>query len=187
MTEGIAGDGISICDGTSVLNDGIIPTLGEISSDPQSQWASQLFTMNRTVTDSGVDNITLSFQVERTQHDRMEIAVFNCPQKGIHTPVINVFVDGSFRPLRAPISLFQTSASLQTTSCNHLLKFCVKFHGSLSSQYYSIQLPYQQGSNFVFLGEVTFLNAVGEPCDPRTPDAITAPSTLPIIGTHSEC
>ena len=188
MIEGIAGDGISICDGTSVLNNGIIPTLGEISNNPRSQWASQLFTMNRTVTTSGVDNITLSFQVglERTDHDRMEISVFNCPRMGIHTPAIKVFTDTSFRPKSATFSFLHTSASLLTTSCDHLLKFCIKFQGSLSSQFYSIQFPFQEGSNFVFLGEVTFLNAVGEPCDPRTPQAITAPSTLPLTGTCSD-
>lgn len=186
MTEGIAGDSISICDGTSVLNDGIIPTLGEISYDLQSQWAGQLFTMNRTVTATGLANITLSFQVgsERTEHDRMEIVVFNCPQKRIYTPTVKLFVDTSFRPRAAPFSFLQTSASLQTTSCSHLLKFCVKFAGTTSSQYFSIQFPYQEGSNYVFLGEVAFLNAAGDPCDPRMPEAIAAPSTtrLPATG-----
>ena len=189
MTEGIAGDSISICDGTSVLNDGSVSTLSEISDDPQSQWAGQLFTMNRTVMATGVANITLSFQVglKHTEHDRMEIVVFNCPQKGIYTPTIKLFIDTAFRPKIAPFSFLHTSASLQTTSCSHLLKFCIKFHGTISSQFYSIQFPYQEGSNFVFLGEVTFINAVGEPCDPRMPEAIAAPSTLPVTGTVIAC
>ena len=117
MTEGIAGDSISICDGTSVLNDGNVPPLGEISDDPQSQWAGQLFTMNRTVTTSGVANITLSFQVglKCTEHDCMEIVVFNCPQKGIYTPTVKLFIDNTFRPKTAPINTLHTSAPLQTS------------------------------------------------------------------------
>jgi hypothetical protein len=141
--------------------------------------------MNRTVTATGVANITLSFQVglERTEHDRMEIAVFNCPQKGIYTPTVKIFVDTAFRPRTPPFSFLQTSASLQTTSCNHLLKFCIKFDAT-SSQFYSIHFPYQESSNYIFLGEVTFLNAAGEPCDPRMPETIAiASSTLPVTGT----
>ena len=186
ISEGSAGDGISICDGTSVLNDGIIPILGEISDNPQSQWADQLFTLNRTA--SGEANITISFEVglEHADHDRMELVVFNCPQRGIYTPHVDVFVDTSFRPNGGTFSFSTTSASLQTASCNHLLKFCVKFQGTLSTRFYSIKFPYQIGSHFVFLGEVTFLNALGEPCDPRTPETIIAlPTTLrlPLTGT----
>ena len=188
MTEGIPGDSISICDGTSVLNDGIVKTLGQISNDPQSQWAGQLFTMNRTLTPTGVaNNITLSFKVgeQRIDHDRIEIVVFNCPQKGIYAPTVTVVIDTSFRPRAGTFGFFLTSASLQATSCNHLLKFCVKFN-TLSSQFYSIQFPYQEGSDLVFVSEVTFLNAAGEPCDPRMPEAIAAPtSTLPITGIYN--
>ena len=170
-----------------MLNDGTAPTLDEISYDPQSQWASQLFTMNRTVMATGVaNNITLSFQIGLTaaEHDRMEIVVFNCPQKGIYTPTVKLFMDTAFRPKQGPFSFLKTSASLRTTSCNHLLKFCVKF-SAIGSQFYSIQFPYQESSNYIFLGEVTFLNAAGEPCDPRTPEEIIAPSTQPATGMHA--
>ena len=170
-----------------MLNDGIAPTLDEISYDPQSQWASQLFTMNRTITATGVaNNITLSFQVESTtaDHDRMEIVVFNCPQKGVYTPTVKVFVETTFRPKQAPFSFLKTSASLRATSCNHLLKFCVKFSAT-GSQFYSLQFPYLESSNYVFLGEVTFLNAPGEPCDPRMPEEIIAPSIQPATGMHA--
>ena len=179
ISEGIEGDSIAICDGTTVLNDGIVPTLNSISDDTQSQWAAQLLTMNRT--SSGVANIPLSFQVgsDTNVHDRLELVVFNCPQFGIHTPAVEIFVDTSFRPETEGFQFSQASVVLQSTSCDHLLKFCIKFGARLSTLYYTISFPYQNDSNYVFLGEVTFLNADDDvPCDPGAPEII-ANATIP--------
>ena len=183
ISEGIEGDSIAICDGTSVLNDGIVPTPNSISDDTQSQWAAQLLTMNRT--SSGVANISLSFQVgsDTNVHDRLELVVFNCPQFGINTPAVEVFVDTSFRPEMGGFRFSLASASLRHTSCNHLIKFCIKFGGKLSTRYYTINFPYQNGSNYIFLGEVTFLNgADGDSCDPGTPEIIANPTNpTPVV------
>ena len=178
----ISGDNNNICNGTSVLNDGIIPALSGVSDDPQSQWADQLFTMGRTMT--GTARVILSFEVERAIYNRLELAVFNCPGQGIYTPVVNVYVDFSFRPERSDstIGFFNTNRSLLSTSCDHLIKFCVQFSGSVSVPYFNLEFPHQDNSNssFVFLGEVTFLRNAAEPCGP--PELITMP-----VGKYKTC
>ena len=174
----ICGDNNNICNGTSVLNDGLIPALSGVSEDPQSQWAAQLFTMGRAM--SGTARIILSFEVEHNTYDRVELAVFNCPERGIYTPVVNVYIDTSFRPERdgANLGFFNTNQSLLSTSCDHLIKFCVQFFGGVSAPYFNLEFPYQTNSNpsFVFLGEVTFLHNGAESCGP--PELITMPGRL---------
>ena len=54
-----SGTNNEICNGTNVLNDGIIPALCGFSNDPASQWANELFTMRRC----GRPNIVLSVEV----------------------------------------------------------------------------------------------------------------------------
>ena len=175
----IPGDNNNTCDGTSVLNDGIIPVLSGVSDNPQSQWAAQLFTMGRTMT--GTARIILSFEVKSMTYDRVELAVFNCPEQGIYTPAVNVYVDTSFRPERdddGTLINFNTNQSLLNTSCVHLIKFCVQFSGGESVSYVNLEFPFQTNSNssFVFLGEVTFLNGGADPCGP--PELITMPETV---------
>ena len=140
------------------------------SDDPQSQWAAQLFIMRRP----GTGRIVLSFEVEPTSYNHMELAVFNCPERGINTPVVNVYVDTSFRPERVDdgtLTNFNTNQSLLNTSCDHLIKFCVEFSGGISVPYFNLEFPYQTNSNssFVFLGEITFLHNFAEPCGPPEP------------------
>ena len=164
----ISGDNSNICNGTSVLNDDIIPYLNGASDDPQSQWAAQLFTMGRTMT--GMARIILSFEVEPATYDRVELTVFNCPELGINTPVVSVYNDSSFRPERSSDNRTNGIAvvanqTLLNTSCNYLLKYCVEFSHAISSHYLNLEFPYQDNSSFVFLGEVTFLND-SNPCDP---------------------
>ena len=177
----ISGNNNNICDGTSVLNDGIIPTLSGVSDD-QSQWAAQLFTMGRPM----AGRIILSFEVEHTNHDRVELTVFNCPGRSINTPVVNVYVDTSFRPASAnsnsTLTNMVTNQSLLNMSCDHLIKFCVDFNSGVSSPYFNLEFPYQMNSNseFVFLGEVTFLS---DSIDCGPPELITMPATLQPLPT----
>ena len=156
-----------ICSGTSVLNDGIIPALSGVS-DSTSQWAAQLFTMRR----SGTDSIVVSFEVPQVVHDRVELSVFNCPERGIYAPSVTVYVDaGSFLPERDNDNLgdHNTNMPLLKTSCDYLFKFCVELAGGVMVRYLNVEFPFQNNSDFVFLGEVTFLNvldpneACGEP------------------------
>ena len=57
-----SGTNNEICDGTSVLNEGILPALSGVSNDPASQWASELFTMRRSGTDPIIVSVVLPSQ-----------------------------------------------------------------------------------------------------------------------------
>ena len=158
----------NICEGTSVLNDGIIPALSGVSTS--SQWAAQLFTMTRSET----EDIILTFEVDGVTHDRVELAVFNCPEREIYAPRVKVHVASS-----EGVSLrLAANQSLTSTSCDYLLNFCVDFPVTQVT-HYNIIFPYRNGSNSVFLGEVTFINVNGDNIACGPPELITAPVTLP--------
>ena len=88
-----------ICNGMSALSDGVIPALSRVSCNTASPWAAQLFTMEAPRGPTRSSNI-ISFEVDDSNHDRIELAVFNCPLMGISFPVVNVHFDSSFRPER---------------------------------------------------------------------------------------
>ena len=62
--------------------------------------------------------IIVSFEVDGDNHDRMELAVFNCPEMGISVPLVNVYFNNSFRPDRSnrylAISRSRLDRSVQT-------------------------------------------------------------------------
>ena len=122
---------------------------------------------------SGDARIILSFEVEPLNHDCMELVVFNCPEHAIYTPIVNVYIDTSFNPKH--LGRITITKSLSNTSCDHLIRFCVDFQGAVSVTAFDLEFPYQNGSNFVFLAEVTFLDGGAEPCSP--PELITLPIT----------
>ena len=104
-------------DGTSALNDGHIPALDGVSSNLTSLWATELFTMRRPTPTA---RIILSFEVDSDNHDRMELAVFNCPEMGISLPMVDVYFDSSFRPDRSGSELGNLNL-IATTTDGHLL------------------------------------------------------------------
>ena len=175
----MVGDRFS-CNGTSVLNDGIIPVLSGVSDVNDSVWAAQLFTLVRA--EGG--RLIIPFELKDSNHDRVELAVFNCPVLRINAPSINVYLDTSFRAGRANRSdgTLNTNLVMQNTSCDQLLVFCVEYSGGMSSRYINIEFPFVSDavSNFVFLGEVTFLNGSGEPCSP--PRLVTEATTVAVVG-----
>ena len=172
-----SGTNNEICDGTSVLNDGILPALSGVSSDSQSQCAAQLFTMRR----SGTDRIVVSFEfpISSTNRNRLELAVFNCPQLGIYAPQVSVYVA---TPMKIDLTRI-ADMTISQASCDHLLKFCVELGGA-GIPNLNLVFPYQSNSDYVFLGEVTFLNdpTINNQCDP--PELITMQVTpqTPTIG-----
>ena len=56
----------------------------------------QLFTMGRNLSGSAIAGIVLSFKVEPVNHDRMKLAVFDCPERAIYALVVNVSIDTFF-------------------------------------------------------------------------------------------
>ena len=158
--------GRTACRGMSVLNDGVIPVLSGVNNDSESQWAAQLFTLRRPTGDNG--RIVASFELEDANHDRVELAVFNCPELGISAPEVNVYFDSSFRSGREDrgLGVSNINVSLTDTSCDQLTIFCVKYNSG-SSRYINLVFPFPStnvNSTFVFLGEVKFLNSSSAPC-----------------------
>ena len=154
-----SGTNSEICEGTSVLNDGILPALSRVSSDPASQWANELFTMRR----SGTDQIVVSVEVPSGIHNRLELAVFNCPQLGIYAPQVDVYIADSLKSNLLMIA----NVTLPGVSCEDLWKFCVQFNRGTGISNFNLVFPYQNNSDFVFLGEVTFLNdPINSQCNP---------------------
>ena len=168
-----SGTNNEICDGTSVLNDGIKPALSGVSNDPASQWANELFTMRR----SGTNQIIVSFEVPSSVHNRMELTVFNCPQLGIYAPQVIVYSASS---LDANANLLiVANVTLSDMSCDYLWRYCVRFGGGVGAPNFNLVFPYQNNSDLVFLGEVIFLNDRTNPqCDP--PEQITMRVTPPL-------
>ena len=158
----------SICNGTSVLNDGIIPALSNVSDDDGSLWAAQLLAMKQSRT----QRIVLSFEVENQDYDSVELAVFNCPQNLMQmNATVSIYSDTSFRPERANDSLgtnIRANYLLSNTSCEYLVKFYVSFM-TVSSSYFNIEFPALTSVNYVFLGEVSFLSGAAdcEQCSPQ--------------------
>ena len=167
----ISGSDNEICDGTSVLNDGILPALSGVRDDQASQWANELFTMRR----SGTEQIAVSVEIPAVNHDRVELAVFNCPQWGIYAP--QVIVD---------IGVAVADATLPDVSCEYLLKFCVEFNTGVSAPNLRLVFPHQNDSDFIFLGEVTFINVPvpNSPCDPPQLITTRVPSNNEIMGKY---
>ena len=117
----ISSDRNPVCAGRSVLNDGIIPPLAGVNSNPELLWASELFALNGTH-----GRIVLSFEVDSENHNCMELAVFNCPDMGINLPLFSVYFDNSFRPDRESgnneiLGTLIVMSQLVNTSCNRLL------------------------------------------------------------------
>ena len=122
-----------ICDGTSVLNDGILPALSGVSSDPAFQWANELFTMRRSRTDQKV----VSVEIPSVTHNRLELTVFNHPQLGIYAPQVMVYIADSLKN-----DLFMIANMTQSeVSCDYLWKFCVQFSSGVGISNINLVFP----------------------------------------------
>ena len=153
----------SVCDGTSVLNDGIIPALSNVSNDSMSFWAAELLIMRQ------VRNvpIVLSFEVMNQSYDCMELAVINCPQMNINVARLSIYQEDSFRPGRdfgeteSSLGTNIKNHSLNNASCDHLVKFYVSFM-PINCSYFNIEFSMLNSTNYVFMGEVSFLTGAGD-------------------------
>ena len=161
-----------ICNGTSVLNDGIIPALN-VGDDSESLWAAQLLTMKR----GSNGPIVLSFEVENQFYDCVELAVFNCPEKNMNASGFSIYQDSSFRPERQEASLGDNiiaNHSLSNSSCDYLLRFYVSFMSEVKSSYFNIRFPNYtiiENISYVFVGEVSFLTGAHD-CEKWPPELI---------------
>ncbi len=146
---------------TSVLQDGIIPTLTGLDGD---RWASQLLTIKTTT------NITFDFQAtpNYTAIERVEVLMFNCPEWGISVDSITLYGSTTSSPL------ILATISPTITSCYSLVRVCIS--GPVSFIMLTLGFQLSPASTWVHLAEVSFYGA-GPTCPP---DSIlnTPPSTI---------
>ena len=161
---------ISTCSNTtsSVLFDGEIPTLTGLDGD---MWASQLLTLQSSSHVSSLFNFTSTPDYIGLS-GRLEVVMFNCPEKGISASTIRVSTSSSF----------VAQKSIGITSCDSLVRVCTP----ITTPQPAITLDFVTGfnSDMVYLAEVTFYAASSaSTCPPDTiittapPDTIAPPTT----------
>ena len=171
--------GIDVCDCrpndlANFLVDGVIPDIGNPSGS--NTWASQLFTIERTILlqNRAIIGFDLGVQVIPTT---VVITMFNCPPWDIYADTITVYSSGAF-PSFVLTELFATpvgSISPDCTSCDSLLTFHVPVDVSppVQSVYYvefAVTGPDTLSREWVHLAEVSFTNDPPPPTpDPNTP------------------
>ena len=155
---------------SSVLFDGVIPTLTGLDGD---MWASQLLTLQKNT--SGP---TVTFDFTGTQDyaglsGRLEVVMFNCPERGISASTIRVPISSS--PSVNPTPLIFMVVNISITSCDSLVRVCTPIMTVQPSIY--LQFPY---SDMVYLAEVTFYAASSaSTCPPDTIITTAPPDTIP--------
>ena len=176
---------INICDCqpndlTNFLVDGVIPDIG--NPNGSNTWASQLFTVDRTVENRAVIGFDYIVQVIPTT---VVITMFNCPPWDIYADTITVYSSILFPTLN--LDTFATpigSISPGCTSCDSLLTFYVPVDVSppVQSVYYvefAVTGPDTLSREWVHLAEISFTN---DPLPP-TPDPNTPAPNCTIIPT----
>ena len=133
---------------SSILHDGIIPTLTGLDGD---MWASQLLTLQPG--QPGIVTL-VAFDFNSTPDyrgvSRVEVVMFNCPQYGISVKSISLLE-------AADISFAGTiiaTVDPTVTSCDSLVRVCIS--GPSFQPTVGLQFTVGVGSNWVHFAEVTF-------------------------------
>ena len=161
---------------SSVLFDGVIPTLTGLDGD---MWASQLLTLQKNTLGP-----TVTFNFTGTQDyvglsGRLEVVMFNCPEREISASTIRVPISSS--PSVNPTPPLMV-VNINITSCDSLVRVCTPIMTVQPS--ISLQFPY---SDMVYLAEVTFYAASSaSTCPPDTIITTAPPDTIIIITTGSD-
>jgi hypothetical protein len=152
---------------TSVLFDGNIPTLTGLDGN---MWASQLLTLNITVL-SRSDIISDFTSVPNYAGvERIELVMFNCPDKGISVQTINILTSSS---LSDSTSLL-LSVNEPITSCDSLVRVCLSQLITQPVIYLRFSPP--PGSTWAYLAEVEFYGS-SSTCQPDTIISTSSPTT----------
>ena len=158
---------------SSVLFDGVIPTLTGLDGD---KWASQLLTLQRAASTRAF----VLFNFIGTPgyvglSGRLEVVMFNCPEKGISASTIRVLTSSSPSVSSTPLM----DVNIGITSCDSLVRVCTP----INTVQPSISLQFLH-SDMVYLAEVIFYTASSfSTCPPDTiittapPDTIAPPTT----------
>ena len=156
---------------SSVLFDGVIPTLTGLDGD---MWASQLLTLQTTATRTHVLlDFTDAPNYNGAISGRLEVVMFNCPEKGISASTIRVSTSSSPSGNTTPLMV----VNIGITSCDSLVTVCTP----IATLQPSITLEFVIGasSDMVYLAEVTFYAASSaSTCPPDTIITTAPPDTI---------
>ncbi len=155
---------------TSVLQDGIIPTLTGLDGDV---WASQLLTLTINTEDSTTD-ITFDFE-GYVGVERVEVVMFNCPELGISVDTITFY--GS--TITTLIGTVLDTISPTITSCDSLVRVCIPRPVGSTLTALTLRFQLSSASTWVHLAEVSFYGA-GPTCPPES--VLNPPSTTRSTG-----
>jgi hypothetical protein len=160
VTTGIGDGTLSRCNtpNTSVLFDGNIPTLTGLDGN---MWASQLLTLDATVfirRDIISDFTSLPTYVGV---ERIELVMFNCPEKGISVQTIEILASSSLSAALPSLGSF----NVLITSCDSLVRVCISQFIAQPVIYLRFTPPPR--ATWAFLAEVEFYGS-GSTCQPDT-------------------
>ncbi len=161
---------------TSVLQDGVIPTLTGLDG---KMWASQLLTMNTNSSTTA----TITFDFEATLGyvgvERVEVVMFNCPEWGISVDRITLY--GS--TTTTLIGNVLTTINPAITSCDSLVRVCISRPVSSTLTALTLRFQLSPASTWVHLAEVSFYGA----CFTCPPDSVLNPPHTSMLGKYTTC
>jgi hypothetical protein len=141
-------------------------------------WASQLLTLNVAdrIRSDIISDFTLVPNYDRVE--RIELVMFNCPEKGISVQTINVLTSSSLS--EATLSL--RTYKLLITSCDSLVRVCItQFTNQSDSVIYLRFIP-PTGSTWAHLAEVVF-HGRGSMCPPDAIITTLITDTTTLVST----
>ena len=146
--SGNAATSVCVDPTSSVLFDGVIPTLTRLDGD---MWASQLLTLHSV----GSIMVAFSFSIIQIVRLRVELVMFNCPEWGISVQSVKL----NDMPV--------TGNNMNSfASCDSLVRLCVPAT-AINSLVVTVQFDLGTDSNWVHLAEVIFYDD-NTTCPPNT-------------------
>ena len=156
--------GVMVCNNSeSYLVDGCSPTIDTSTSN----WASQLVTLRGNDGDVIVEQVVLTFVFDTAVSlDRIELYMFNCPEWNIGASYIQLYADENSTLVYSDKSTIITAFSPQSSSCDSLSLATYTVgdaHRSLSYHTWHIIVEADSGNEWVYVGEVRFLEEDSTP------------------------
>ena len=161
---------------TGVLIDGMIPT---IDTSQRGNWASQLFTIQGSVT-----SYTLGFRFpSRVALQEVELYVFYCPAWQIGATTINVYDSTTYPSFtRSAPSVGSVTLTSNMQKCESLTRVSIPLQTTLRVSSYFIEFTNPTQIHWLHIAEVRFSD---QPIPTVTTDGPTDPITEPSSGIYS--
>ena len=154
---------------TGVLIDGMIPT---IDTSQRGSWASQLFTIQASMT-----SYALGFRFQsRVTLQEVELYVLYCPAWQIGANTINVYDSTTFNFIRAAPSVGSMNLTSNMQNCESLSRVSIPLQTTLRVSIYFIEFTNPTLIHWLHIAEVRFND---QPISTVTTDGPTDPITEP--------